>query len=74
MNSVVQAPGGGTPPWKVMSGRLDAAAFDSPLALALEAKYPQIKVAPEAHECIEHPDIPFRLVGLLKVIRSGQNS
>ena len=59
VNSVVQAPGGGTRVLEVISGRLDAAAFDSPLALALEAKYPQIKVVPEANECIAHPDIPI---------------
>lgn len=44
---------------EVISGRLDAAAFDSPLALALESKYPQIKIVPEAHECLAHPDIPI---------------
>jgi polar amino acid transport system substrate-binding protein len=59
VNSVVQAPGGGTRVLEVISGRLDAAAFDSPLALALEAKYPQIKIVPEAHECIADPDIPI---------------
>lgn len=59
VNSVVQAPGGGTRVLEVISGRLDTAVFDSPLALALEAKYPQIKIVPEAHECIAHPDIPI---------------
>jgi polar amino acid transport system substrate-binding protein len=58
-NSVVQAPGGGTRVLEVISGRLDAGAFDSPLALAFEAKYPQIKIVPEANECIAHPDIPI---------------
>jgi polar amino acid transport system substrate-binding protein len=67
VNSVVQAPGGGTRTLEVISGRLDAAAFDSPLALALEAKYLQIKIVPEAHECIEHPDIPIPIgVGFAK--------
>jgi polar amino acid transport system substrate-binding protein len=59
VNSVVQAPGGGTRVLEVISGRLDTAVFDSPLALALEAKYPQIKIVPEAHECIANPDIPI---------------
>jgi len=59
VNSVVQAPGGGTRVLEVISGRLDTAVFDSPLALALEAKYPQIKIVPESHECIAHPDIPI---------------
>jgi hypothetical protein len=27
----------------------------------LEAKYPQIKIVPEAHECIAHPDIPIAI-------------
>jgi polar amino acid transport system substrate-binding protein len=59
ISSTVQAPGGGTRVLEVISGRIDAAPFDSPLALALESKYPQIKVVPEAHECIANPDIPI---------------
>ena len=59
INSVVQPPGGGTRVLEVINGRIDAAAFDSPLALALESKYPQIKVVPDAKECINHPDIPI---------------
>lgn len=59
INSTVQAPGGGTRVLEVINGRIDAAPFDSPLALALESKYPQIKIVPEAHECIAHPDIPI---------------
>jgi polar amino acid transport system substrate-binding protein len=67
VNSVVQAPGGGTRVLEVISGRLDAGAFDSPLALALESKYPQIKIVPEAHECLAHPDIPIPIgVGFAK--------
>src|SRR5439155_6219210 len=54
INSVVQPPGGGTRVLEVISGRIDAGAFDSPIALALEAKYPQVKIVPEAHECIAH--------------------
>ena len=61
INSVVQPPGGGTRVLEVISGRIDAGTFDSPLALALEAKYPQIKIVPEAHECIAHPDIPIAI-------------
>jgi len=59
INSVVQPPGGGTRVLEVINGRIDAAAFDSPIALALESKYPQIKVVPDAKECIAHPDIPI---------------
>jgi len=59
ISSVVQPPGGGTRVLEVINGRIAAAAFDSPLALALESKYPQIKVVPEARECIAHPDIPI---------------
>jgi polar amino acid transport system substrate-binding protein len=59
INSVVQPPGGGTRVLEVINGRIDAAAFDSPLALALESKYPQIKTVPDARECIAHPDIPI---------------
>jgi polar amino acid transport system substrate-binding protein len=67
VNSVVQAPGGGTRILEVISGRLDAGAFDSPLALALEAKYPQTKTIPAAAECIAHPDIPIPIgVGFAK--------
>jgi polar amino acid transport system substrate-binding protein len=67
INSVVQPPGGGTRVLEVINGRIDAAAFDSPLALALESKYPQIKIVPEAHECIAHPDIPIPIgVGFAK--------
>jgi polar amino acid transport system substrate-binding protein len=67
VSSVVQAPGGGTRVLEVISGRIDAAAFDSPLALALESRYPQIRIVPEAHECIEHPDIPIPIgVGFRK--------
>jgi polar amino acid transport system substrate-binding protein len=59
VSSVVQAPGGGTRVLEVISGRLDAGAFDSPLALALEAKYPQTKTIPAAIDCVAHPDIPI---------------
>jgi polar amino acid transport system substrate-binding protein len=59
ISSVVQPPGGGTRVLEVINGRIDAAAFDSPLALALESKYPQVKIVPDAHECIAHPDIPI---------------
>ena len=61
INSVVQPPGGGTRVLEVINGRIDAAAFDSPLALALESKYPQIKIVPDARECIAHPDIPIAI-------------
>jgi polar amino acid transport system substrate-binding protein len=61
INSVVQPPGGGTRVLEVINGRIDAGAFDSPIALALEAKYPQVKIVPEAHECIAHPDIPIAI-------------
>jgi polar amino acid transport system substrate-binding protein len=67
VNSVVQAPGGGTRVLEVVSGRLDAGAFDSPLALALEAKYPQTTTIPPAADCIAHPDIPIPIgVGFAK--------
>jgi polar amino acid transport system substrate-binding protein len=59
ISSVVQPPGGGTRVLEVVAGRIDAAAFDSPLALALESKYPSIKIVPESRECIAHPDIPI---------------
>ena len=59
VSSVVQPPGGGTRVLEVINGRIDAAAFDSPLALALESKYPQIKIVPDARTCIAHPDIPI---------------
>jgi polar amino acid transport system substrate-binding protein len=59
INSVVQPPGGGTRVLEVINGRIDTAVFDSPIALALEAKYPQIKIVPDARECIAHPDIPI---------------
>ena len=64
---MVQAPGGGTRVLEVISGRLDAGALDSPLALALEAKYPQTTTIPPAAECIAHPDIPIPIgVGFAK--------
>lgn len=67
VSSVVQAPGGGTRILEVISGRLDAGAFDSPLALALEAKYPQTTTIPAASDCIAHPDIPIPIgVGFSK--------
>jgi polar amino acid transport system substrate-binding protein len=67
IESVVQPPGGGTRVLEVINKRIDTAAFDSPLALALEAKYPQIRTVPEARECIEHPDIPIPIgVGFRK--------
>lgn len=59
ISSVIQPPGGGTRVLEVINGRIAAAAFDSPIALALESKYPQIKIVPEAHDCIAHPDIPI---------------
>jgi polar amino acid transport system substrate-binding protein len=59
ISSVVQPPGGGTRVLEVINGRIDAAAFDSPLALALESKYPEIKIVPDARDCIAHPDIPI---------------
>lgn len=59
INSVAQAPGGGTRVLEVINGRIDAAPFDSPLALALESKYTQIKIVPDSRECIAHPDIPI---------------
>ena len=67
INSVVQPPGGGTRVLEVINGRIDDAPFDSPLALALEAKYPQITIVPEAHSCIANPDIPIPIgVGFTK--------
>lgn len=59
INSVVQAPGGATRVVEVLTGRIDAAPFDSPLALALASKYPQIKIIPEPNACIRKPDIPI---------------
>lgn len=59
INSVVQAPGGGTRVVEVLTNRIDAAPFDSPLALALATKYPQVKVVPEPNNCIRKPDIPI---------------
>jgi polar amino acid transport system substrate-binding protein len=67
ISSVVQPPGGGTRVLEVINGRIDAAAFDSPLALALESKYPQIKIVPDSRDCIAHPDIPIPIgVGFAK--------
>jgi polar amino acid transport system substrate-binding protein len=67
IDSVVQPPGGGTRVLEVISGRIDTAVFDSPIALALEAKYPQIRIVPDARECIAHPDIPIPIgVGFRK--------
>ena len=59
INSVVQAPGGGTRVTEVLTNRIDVAPFDSPLAVALEQKYPQIKIVPAANECIRKPDVPI---------------
>lgn len=58
INSVVQAPGGGTRVTEVLTNRIDVAPFDSPLALALQQKYPQLKIIPEANACIRQPDVP----------------
>jgi polar amino acid transport system substrate-binding protein len=58
INSVVQAPGGGTRVTEVMTNRIDVGPFDSPLAVALQQKYPQIKIVPEAAVCIKQPDVP----------------
>jgi len=58
INSVVQAPGGGTRVTEVLTGRIDVAPFDSPLAVALQQKYPQLKIVPEANTCIKNPDVP----------------
>jgi ABC-type amino acid transport substrate-binding protein len=67
INSVVQAPGGGTRVVEVLTNRIDVAPFDSPLALALASKYPQIKVIPEPNACIRNPDIPIPIgVGYAK--------
>lgn len=59
INSVVQAPGGGTRVVEVLTNRIDVAPFDSPLAVALASKYPQIKIIPEPNECIRKADIPI---------------
>jgi polar amino acid transport system substrate-binding protein len=67
INSVAQAAGGGTRVLEVINGRIDAAPFDSPLALAIESKFPQIRVVPDAKECISKPDIPIPIgVGFSK--------
>lgn len=58
INSVVQAPGGGTRVTEVLTGRIDVAPFDSPLAVALQQKYPQLKIVPEANACLKTPDVP----------------
>ncbi len=67
INSVVQAPGGGTRVTEVLTGRIDVAPFDSPLAVALQQKYPQLKIVPEATACIKTPDVPVPIgVGFTK--------
>jgi len=58
INSVVQAPGGGTRVTEVLTNRIDVAPFDSPLAVALQQRYPQIKIVPDANVCIKQPDVP----------------
>ena len=58
INSVVQAPGGGTRVTEVLTSRIDVGPFDSPLAVALQQKYPQLKIVPEPSECIKKPDVP----------------
>jgi polar amino acid transport system substrate-binding protein len=58
INSVVQPPGGGTRVTDVLTGRIDVAPFDSPLGVALQQKYPQLRIIPEANVCIRQPDVP----------------
>jgi polar amino acid transport system substrate-binding protein len=44
----------------VLVGRVDVAPFDSPLAVVIAKKYPQVKIIPGGPEdCINNPDIPF---------------
>lgn len=67
INSVVQAPGGGTRVTEVLTNRIDVAPFDSPLAVALQQKYTQLKIVPDADVCIKQPDVPVPIgVGFSK--------
>jgi ABC-type amino acid transport substrate-binding protein len=58
IDSVVQPPGGGTRALEVIHGRIDTAVFDSPLALALEAKYPQ---SSRSGARVHRPSIPISI-------------
>jgi len=60
VRSVVQPPGGQAPIEEVLSGRADVGPFDSPLAVFIAEKYPQLKIIPESPEyCINNADIPY---------------
>lgn len=60
IHSIVQPPGGQPPLEEVLAGRADVGPFDSPLALFIAQKYPDLKIIPGGPEnCIAHADIPF---------------
>jgi polar amino acid transport system substrate-binding protein len=60
IDSVVQAAGGAQRVEDVLTGRITAAAFDSPIALLVAQEFPQLKILPGGPEnCVNAPDVPF---------------
>jgi polar amino acid transport system substrate-binding protein len=60
IDSVVQAAGGAQRVEDVLTGRITAAAFDSPIALLIAKQFPQLKILPGGPEnCVKDPDVPF---------------
>jgi polar amino acid transport system substrate-binding protein len=60
IDSVVQTAGGGQRIEDVLTGRITAAAFDSPIALLIAQEFPQLKIIPGGPEnCVNAPDVPF---------------
>jgi ABC-type amino acid transport substrate-binding protein len=57
-DTVVQGPGQSLRIDDLLAGRFDAAPFDSPMALVIEAEYPNVKIIPEnAVGCMKKPDV-----------------
>lgn len=60
IDSVVQAAGGAQRVEDVLTRRITAAAFDSPIALLIAKEFPQLKILPGGPEtCVKDPDVPF---------------
>jgi ABC-type amino acid transport substrate-binding protein len=60
IDSVVQAAGGAQRVEDVLTGRITAAAFDSPIARLIAREFPQLKIVPGGPEnCVNAPDVPF---------------
>ena len=59
IRSIIAPPGSQPPYEEILTGRGDVGIIDSPMAIVIEEKYPDLSVIGGANECIANPDFPY---------------